>query len=92
METINFLPDFINKINTIREDEFKKFNFQYEDIILEKKVLNEKGYQSDILVNTRDTVYKKDLMNWYNPFNIILNNFRLNIKLIDVITDFFKLN
>jgi hypothetical protein len=39
-----------------------------------KKVLNEKGYQSDILVNTRDTVYKKDLMNWYNPFNIILNN------------------
>ena len=39
-----------------------------------KKVLNEKGYQSDILVNTRDTVYKKDLMNWYNPFNIMLNN------------------
>jgi hypothetical protein len=39
-----------------------------------KKVLNEKGYQTDILVNTRDTVYKEDLMNWYNPFNIILNN------------------
>ena len=38
-----------------------------------KKVLNEKGYQTDILVNTRYTEYKDDLMNWYNPFNIILN-------------------
>ena len=39
-----------------------------------KRVLNERGYQTDILVNTRHTEYKDDLMNWYNPFNIILNN------------------
>jgi hypothetical protein len=39
-----------------------------------KKVLNQKGFQTDILINTRHTEYKDDLMNWYNPFNIILNN------------------
>ena len=39
-----------------------------------KRVLNKKGFQTDILINTRHTEYKDDLMNWYNPFNIILNN------------------
>lgn len=39
-----------------------------------KRLLNKNGYQTDILINTRHTEYKDDLMNWYNPFNIILNN------------------
>jgi hypothetical protein len=39
-----------------------------------KKVLNKKGYQTDIIINTRHTDYKSDLMKWYNPFNIIINN------------------
>ena len=38
-----------------------------------KKVLNEKGFQTDILINTRDTSYKNDLLNWYDPFNLIIN-------------------
>lgn len=44
-----------------------------------KRVLNEKGYQTDILVNTRHTEYKKDLINWYNPFNLIINNIPKNM-------------
>ena len=39
-----------------------------------KKVLNKKGFQTDIIINTRHTDYKSDLMKWYNPFNIIINN------------------
>ena len=39
-----------------------------------KKVLNKKGYQTDIIINTRHTDYKSDLMKWYDPFDIIINN------------------
>jgi hypothetical protein len=39
-----------------------------------KKVLNKKGFQTDIIINTRHTDYKSDLMKWYDPFNIIINN------------------
>ncbi len=39
-----------------------------------KSVLNEKGYQTDILINTRNTKYKDKLESWYNPFNIVINN------------------
>ena len=39
-----------------------------------KEVLNEKGYQTDIIINTRKTKYKNKLESWYDPFNIIINN------------------
>ena len=38
-----------------------------------KEVLNEKGYQTDILINTRSTKYSNQLKRWYEPYNIILN-------------------
>ena len=38
-----------------------------------KSILNEKGYQTDILINTRSTKYSNQLEEWYEPFNMILN-------------------
>ena len=38
-----------------------------------KKVLNKKGYQTDILINTRTTKYTHKLEDWYSPFNMIIN-------------------
>jgi hypothetical protein len=39
-----------------------------------KKVLNTKGFQTDILINTRSTKYSNKLEDWYSPLNIIMNN------------------
>jgi len=39
-----------------------------------KSVLQEKGYQADILINTRETKYSDKLEKWYEPFNMILND------------------
>ena len=44
-----------------------------------KEVLNEKGYQTDILINTRNTKYSNHLETWYDPFNIVIN--RLSEKM-----------
>lgn len=44
-----------------------------------KEVLNEKGYQADILINTRNTKYSNQLETWYDPFNIVIN--RLSEKM-----------
>ena len=41
MTDVNFLSDFINKVDKIRADEFKTNDFEYEEIIIEKKLLNE---------------------------------------------------
>ena len=39
-----------------------------------KKVLNKKGYHTDIIINTRTTKYVNKLQDWYSPFNMIINN------------------
>jgi len=84
METINFLPDFINKINTIREDEFKKFNFQYEDIILEKKVLNENTME---FKSYKNKTIKKALMEKLKPGNIGKKEYSTTDNTIDILED-----
>jgi len=38
-----------------------------------KQVLNDKGYQTDILVNTRKTKYENELESWYDPFSLVIN-------------------
>jgi hypothetical protein len=45
-----------------------------------KKVLNKKGYQTDIIINTRTTKYMNKLEDWYNPFNMIINNLSNKIQ------------
>lgn len=53
MESIAFIENFIEKIDTIRNEEFTINNFVYEEKIIEKKKLNEnlkefKNFQSNI--------------------------------------------
>jgi hypothetical protein len=38
-----------------------------------KQVLNDKGYQTDILISTRNTKFSNKLESWYEPYNMILN-------------------
>jgi hypothetical protein len=38
-----------------------------------KDVLNEKGYQTDILISTRSTKYSDYLDSWYKPYDMIIN-------------------
>jgi hypothetical protein len=38
-----------------------------------KKVLNKKGFQTDIIINTRSTKYINKLEDWYSPFNMVIN-------------------
>jgi hypothetical protein len=38
-----------------------------------KQVLNEKGYQTDILISTRNTKYSNYLDSWYEPYHMIIN-------------------
>ena len=38
-----------------------------------KDVLNEKGYQTDILISTRNTKYSNHLDSWYKPYDMIIN-------------------
>ena len=38
-----------------------------------KETLNEQGYQTDILINTRQTKYKNRLESWYDPFSLVIN-------------------
>jgi len=45
-----------------------------------KSVLQNKGYQTDILINTRQTKYENILKQWYEPFNLIINNLSLQIE------------
>ena len=45
-----------------------------------KTVLHERGYQTDILINTRETKYSDQLEKWYEPFNLILNKMSDNIS------------
>ena len=41
MTNINFLDNLVNKINEVRENEFNNFNLKYDEIIIEKKLVNE---------------------------------------------------
>jgi hypothetical protein len=38
-----------------------------------KQVLNDKGYQTDILISTRSTKYSNQLDSWYEPYRMIIN-------------------
>jgi hypothetical protein len=38
-----------------------------------KQLLNDKGYQTDILISTRNTKYGNQLDSWYKPYDMIIN-------------------
>lgn len=53
IDNIQYIEDFKNNIISIREDQFKEFDFHYEEKVLEKKQINEnlmdfKNYQVNL--------------------------------------------
>lgn len=84
----NFVEDFYNNINNLRNEEFKKYNLSYEERIIEKKLVNEnlqelKKYKHTIKKNLLDknngsSILKKELQTLNNPSD--MNN-------IDILED-----
>jgi hypothetical protein len=76
----NFVEDFYNNINNLRNEEFKKYNLSYEERIIEKKPVNEnlqelKKYKHTIKKNLLDKnngveILKKELQTLNNPPDI----------------------
>jgi hypothetical protein len=67
MDNNIFLNDFIEKINNIRDEEFKLFNIIYIDKIIEKKTLNENTTEFN---NFKINLKKKALLDKFKPSNI----------------------
>jgi len=80
----NFIVEFIKIISDNRNKEFEKFNFKYEDKIIDKKKISEnpmefKKYSIDIK--------KQSLINKNKPGNILKKNYEDNNENIDILED-----
>jgi hypothetical protein len=67
MENNIFIEDFIKKINETRNEQFEKFNFKFEDKIIEKKKINENLME---FKNFQSTLKKKAKIEKLKPGNI----------------------
>lgn len=84
MTDVNFLTNCLDKLNKLREEEFKNNSFIYEEKIIEKKVLNEntqeyKKYQS--------TIKKKASLEKNKPGNISKKEYETTNEEIDILGD-----
>jgi hypothetical protein len=89
MDTTLFINNFIENINKIKEEEFKKNNFQFEEKEIEKKILNEnsmeyKKFQTDIK--------KKASMEKLKPGNISKKEYESTNPSINILEDDIFLN
>lgn len=89
MDTTLFINNFIENINKIKEEEFKKNNFQFEEKEIEKKILNEnsmeyKKFQVDIK--------KKASMEKMKPGNISKKEYESTNPSINILEDDIFLN
>jgi hypothetical protein len=66
MTNINFLDNLVNKINEVRENEFNNFNLKYDEIIIEKKLVNENSKEYSAYKNN---LKKKSLIEKNKPKN-----------------------
>lgn len=83
MDTNSFISEYIDNINNIRNEQFKKFDFVCEEKIVEKKVVNEnlqeyKQYQTNLK--------KKTLIEKLKPGNINKKEYSPNND-IDILED-----
>ncbi len=67
MHCQDFIKEMLLNINTIRNEEFKKHNFTYEDKIIEKKELNENSMEYK---NFKNIIIKKGNMEKLKPGNM----------------------
>jgi hypothetical protein len=67
IDSIDYIDGIKNKINSIREDQFKRVGFVYEDRIIEKKTLNENLMEYK---NYQKNMKKKAMLEKNKPGNI----------------------
>lgn len=67
MNKEEYINDIFTKINNIKEHEFKKYNFTYDERIIEKKNLNENLIE---FKNYQKNLKKKALLEKNKPSNI----------------------
>jgi hypothetical protein len=84
MEINNFILEFIENINKLRDSEFKKYNFTYEEKVSEKKVLNENSLE---FIKYKNTLYKKALLEKYKPGNAKKKEYETVHQDIDILED-----
>jgi hypothetical protein len=84
MDTTNFIVDFTEKINKLRNDEFVKYNFKYEEKVTQKKELNEHSME---FTNYKNTLHKKALLEKYKPANANKKEYETVHQGIDILED-----
>jgi hypothetical protein len=85
MDNQNFIQNcIIEKINILREDEFKKQNFIYDDVIIEKKDLNVNLME---FKNFQNSIKKKALIDKNKPSNINKKEYSSSAPEINIIGD-----
>jgi len=67
MQCHDFIQGIFLKINDMRDSEFKKYNFTYEDKVIEKKELNENSMEYK---NFKSVIIKKSNMEKMKPGNV----------------------
>jgi len=67
MQCQDFIKEMVLNINNTRDKEFKKYNFTYEDKVIEKKELNENTMEYK---NFKSIIIKKGNMEKLKPGNI----------------------
>ena len=84
MDNKIFIPNCIDKINILRKTEFDKYNFVYDEKVIEKKNLNENLME---FKNFQNSIKKKALLEKYKPSNIAKKEYTTTNPNIDILED-----
>jgi len=84
MDNKIFIPNCIDKINILRKIEFDKYNFVYDEKVIEKKNLNENLIE---FKNFQNSIKKKALLEKYKPSNISKKEYATTNPGIDILED-----
>jgi hypothetical protein len=79
-----FIPNCISKLNTLRDIEFKKHDFIYDEKIIEKKTVNTNLVE---FKNFQSNLKKKALIDKNKPGNIGKKEYSSNNSNIDILED-----
>jgi hypothetical protein len=84
MDSGKFIEEVIAKIDTVRNDEFSKNNYTYEEKSIEKKVLNENLME---FRNFQSKIRKKALQDKLKPSNVGKKEYGSNGENVDILED-----
>lgn len=84
MDTNIFIDEFIENINNLRNEEFKKFNFSFEEKNIEIKKLNENTME---FKNYQANLYKKAKLDKLKPSNIGKKEYGSTNDGVDILED-----